>query len=89
MLSLDQLRWRLGEMGYHHRGVENLLREAQGGTMPSTILEKIERFLTADCERIFCTWFGERNYKKHLNLATAECAAGAISSILDYIRRIG
>jgi hypothetical protein len=48
-----------------------------------------ERFLRADCERVFRVWFGNREYKKHLNLATAQCGQGAINSILDYIRREG
>jgi hypothetical protein len=89
MLSFDQLRWRLAEKGYRHRQIEDLLREVegQGGTLPAEALDKIERFLTADCDRLFRAWFGEREYKKHLNLATAERAAGAIGSILDYIRR--
>jgi hypothetical protein len=89
MLSLDQLRWRLGEKGYRHRQVENLLREAEGSSLPPEVLDKIELFLTKDCDRVFCTWFGERHYKKHLNLATLECMAGGIGSILDYIRRDG
>jgi len=86
MLSLDQLRWRLAEKGYHHRQVENLLREAGNRDVPAEIKEKIERFLTADCQRVFQAWFGTREYKKHLNLATAQCGQGAIGSLLDYIR---
>lgn len=89
MLSLDQLRWRLAEKGYRHREIESLLREGEGGAVPQKVLDKIERFLTADGDRVFRTWFGERDYKKHLNLATAECAAGGIGCILDYIRRNG
>jgi hypothetical protein len=86
---LGQLRWRLAEKGYRHRQVESLVREVEGGAVPPEVLDKVERFLTADCDRVFRTWFGEREYKKHLNLATAECAAGDIGSILDYIRRDG
>jgi len=89
MLSLDQLRWRLAEKGYRHQHVESLIRDVEGNAAPPEVLDKIERFLTADCDRVFRTWFGERDYKKHLNLATAECAAGGIGSILDYIRRDG
>jgi hypothetical protein len=89
MLSLDQLRRRLAGNGYHHRGVENLLREAEDSPPSPTVLDQVERFLTADCERVFRTWFGDRDYKKHLNLATVECAQGGISSLLDYIRREG
>ena len=33
--------------------------------------------------------FGERDYKKHLNLAIVERAQGGIRSILDYVRREG
>jgi hypothetical protein len=87
MLSLDELRWRLADKGCRHRQVESLVREVEGSGVPKEVLDKIERFLTVDCDRVFRTWFGERDYKKHLNLATAECAAGNIGSILDYIRR--
>jgi hypothetical protein len=89
MLSLDNLRWRLSEKGYRHRQVESLVCEVEGSAVPPEVLDKIERFLTADSDRVFRTWFGEREYKKHLNLAIAECAAGDIGSILDYIRRDG
>jgi hypothetical protein len=89
MLSLDQLRWRLAEKGYRHRQVERLIREAESGPVPPEVLDKIERFLAGDCDRVFRTWFGEREYKKHLNLAIAECAARGIGSILDYVRRDG
>jgi hypothetical protein len=87
MLSLDQLRWRLAEKGYRHRGVESLFREVEDTAVSHTVLDKVERFLTADCEQVFRTWFGDREYKKHLNLATVQCAQGVINSILDYIRR--
>ena len=89
MLSLDQLRWRLAEKGYRHRQVESLVREVKGSAGPPEVLDKIERCLKADCDQVFRTWFGEREYKKHLNLATVQCAAGNIGSILDYIRRDG
>jgi hypothetical protein len=85
MLSLDELRWRLAEKGYRHRQVEGLVREIER----SDVQDQIERFLTTDCQRVFRAWFGDRDYKKHLNLATVECARGSISSILDYIRREG
>jgi hypothetical protein len=49
----------------------------------------VERFLTADADRIFRLWLGERDYKKHLALATVECAQGGMRSILDYVRREG
>ncbi len=51
------------------------------------VLHQVERFLTADGDRIFRLWSGERDYKKHLNLATAECGQGDIRCILDYVRR--
>jgi hypothetical protein len=89
MLSLDQLRWRLAEKGYRHTHVERLLREVKGVAVPPEILDQVERFLTADADRIFRLWFGERDYKKHLNLAAVECAQGGIRSILDYVRREG
>jgi hypothetical protein len=89
VLSLDELRWRLAEKGYRHRGVESLLREVEDFPVSSAVLEKIERFLTADCERVFRTWFGDREYRKHLNLATVQCAQGGIGSILDYLRYKG
>jgi hypothetical protein len=89
MLSLDQLRWRLAEKGFRHPQVERLLREVEGADIPPEVLDQVERFLTADCDRIFRVWFGERDYKKHFNLATVECAQGAIRSILDYVRREG
>ncbi len=89
MLSLDELRWRLAEKGYRHRQAESLLREVGDSPVSPEVLEKVERFLTADCERLFRTWFGDREYKKRLNLATVECAQGGIASILDYIRREG
>ena len=38
---------------------------------------------------VFRTWFGDRDYKKHMNLATVECAERAIGCLLDYIRREG
>jgi hypothetical protein len=87
MLSLDELRWRLAEKGYRHRGVETLLREVEDSPVSPAVLDKVERFLTADCERVFRTWFGDREYRKHLNLATVERAQGGIGSILDYVRR--
>lgn len=89
MLSFSQLRWRLAEKGYRHRRIENILREFEGRTNPEEILNKIERFLLVDSERVFRTWFGEREYKKQMNLAAVECAAGSIGSLLDYIRRDG
>jgi hypothetical protein len=89
MLSLDELRWRLAEKGYRHRQIESLLREVEDAPVGAAVLDKVERFLTADCERVFRTWFGDREYKKHLNLATVQCAQGGIGSILDYIRREG
>jgi hypothetical protein len=89
MLSADQLRWRLAEKGYRHRHVERLLREVEGGAVPPEVLDKVERFLTADGERIFRLWFGERDYQKLFNLAIVECAQGGIRSILDYVRREG
>jgi hypothetical protein len=89
MLSLDELRWRLAEKGYRHRQIEGLLREVEDSPVSPAILDKVDRFLTADCERVFRTWFGDREYKKHLNLATVQCAQGGIGSILDYIRREG
>ena len=89
MLSLDQLRWRLAEKGYRHRHVERLRREVEGSAVPREVLDQVERFLTADAERIFRLWFGERDYKKHFNLAIVECAQGGIGSILDYVRREG
>jgi hypothetical protein len=89
MLSLDQLRWRLAEKGYRHPHVERLLRESEGAAIPPEVLDQVERFLTADCDRIFRVWFGERDYTKHLNLATVECARGGMRSILDYVRREG
>ncbi len=82
MLSLDQLRWRLAEKGYRHRQVEKLLREVEGAAVPREVLDKVERFLTADCDRIFRVWFGERDYKKHFNLAIVESAQGGLRSIL-------
>ena len=33
--------------------------------------------------------FGERDYKKHFNLAIVESAQGGLRSILDYVRRAG
>ncbi len=60
-----------------------------GGDVPPEVLDKVERFLAADGDRIFRVWFGERGYKKHFNLATFECAQGGIRSILDYVRREG
>jgi hypothetical protein len=89
MLSLDEFRWQLAEKGYRHRQVESLLRDVEDLPISSATLDKVERFLTADCERVFRTWFGDREYKKHLNVATVECAQGRIASILDYIRRQG
>ena len=89
MLPLDQLRWRLAEKGYRHGQVERLLREVEGAAIPPEVLDKVERFLTADGDRIFRVWFGERDYKKHFNLAIVECAQGGIRSILDYVRREG
>jgi hypothetical protein len=69
--------------------VERLLREVEGAAVPPEVLDKVERFLTADAGRICRLWVGERDYKKHLNLATAECAQGGIRSFLDYVRREG
>jgi hypothetical protein len=89
MLSLEQLRWRLAEKGYRHRHLERLLREDEGAAVPPEVLDQVERFLTADGDRIFRLWFGERDYKKHFNLAIVECAQGGIGSILDYVRREG
>jgi hypothetical protein len=89
MLSLDELRWRLAEKGYRHRGVERLLGEAGDAPPSAAFLDKVERFLTADSERVFRTWFGVRAYRKHLHLATVQRAQGEIASILDYIRRGG
>jgi hypothetical protein len=43
--------------------------------------------LTADGDRIFHLWFGERDYQKHFNLATVERAQGGIRFILDSVRR--
>lgn len=40
----------------------------------------MERFLTADGGRIFRLLFGERDYKKHVNLAVVERAQGGIGS---------
>jgi hypothetical protein len=87
MLSLDELRGRLAEKGYRHRGVENLLREVRDAPPSSAVFDQVERFLTADAERVFRTWFGVREYKKHLNLATVPCAPGGSGSLLDYLRR--
>jgi hypothetical protein len=89
MLSLDELRWRLAEKGYRHRVVESLLREVEGAPPSSAVLDQVALFLTADSERVFRTWFGAREYKKHLNLATIRCTHGEIASILDYIRTCG
>jgi hypothetical protein len=89
MLSFDQLRWRLAEKGYRHRQIENILREFEGQPVPAEVFDKIERFLSADSERVFRTWFGERDYKKRMKHAAVECATGAIASLLDYIRRDG
>jgi hypothetical protein len=89
LLSLDQLRWRLAEKGYRHRQAERLLREVEGAAVPPEVLDQVERFLTADGDRIFRVWFGERDYEKHFNLAIVECAQGGIRSILDYVRREG
>jgi hypothetical protein len=55
----------------------------EGAAVPPEVLDQMERFLTADCDRIFRLWFGERDYKKHFNLAIVECAQGGIGSILD------
>jgi hypothetical protein len=74
MLSLDQLRWRLLEKGYRHRQIESLLRDVEDDPVGPAVLDKVQRFLTADCERVVRTWFGDREYKKHLNLATVQCA---------------
>jgi hypothetical protein len=63
MLSLDQLRWRLAEKGYRHRQVERLLGKAEGAAVPPEVLDQVEPFLTADGDRIFRLWFGERDYK--------------------------
>jgi hypothetical protein len=89
MLSLGQLRWRLAEKGYRHGQVEMLLREVDGAAIPPKVLDKVERFLAADGDRIFRLWFGERDYKKHFNLAIVERAQGGIRSILGYVRREG
>ena len=89
MLSLDELRRRLAEKGYRHHGVESLLREAEDSPRSPAVLHQVERFLTADCERVFRTWFGDRDYKKHMNLAAVECAERAIGCLLDYSRREG
>jgi len=51
--------------------------------------QQIENVPRANRDRIFRLRFGERDYKKHLNLATVECAQGGIRSILDYVRREG
>ena len=69
--------------------MEKLLREVEGAAVPREVLDKVERFLTADGDRIFRLWLGERDYKKHSNLAIVECAQGGIRSILDYVRREG
>jgi len=53
------------------------------------VLDQVERFQTADADRTFHLWFGERDYKKPLNLAVVECAQGGISSIFEYVRREG
>jgi hypothetical protein len=89
MLSLDELRWRLAEKGYRNRALEHLLGDVGGPAISPAILDKVEQFLQADCARVFRTWFGEREYRKHLNLATVQCPQGAIGSILDYLRREG
>ena len=65
------------------------VREVEGAAVPPEVLDKRERFLTADCDRIFRLWFGERDYKKHFNLAIVQCAQGGIRSIVDYLRREG
>ena len=87
MLSLEELRWKLSEKGYSHRGVDRLLREVEDSPASPAVLDQVERFLAADCERVFRAWFGDRAYKKNLNLATAQCAQCGTGSILDYIRR--
>ncbi len=46
----------------------------------------MERFLTADGDRMFRLWFAERDYKKQFNSAMVECAQGGFRSILDYGR---
>jgi hypothetical protein len=69
--------------------VDRLLREVEGADIPPEVLDQVERFLTADSDRIFRVWFGERDYKKDFNLAIVECAQGDIRSILDYVRRQG
>jgi hypothetical protein len=86
MLSLDELRWRLAEKGYRHRQVERVLHDVDDAAASPEVFDQVQRFLTADCECVFRAWFGERDYKKHLNLATVQCAQGGITSILDYIR---
>jgi hypothetical protein len=89
MLSLDELRWRLAEKGYRNRSLERLLGDVGGPAISPEILDQVEQLLKTDCARVFRTWFGEREYRKHLNLATVQCAQGAVSSILDYLRRQG
>jgi hypothetical protein len=49
--------------------VDRLLREVEDADIPPEVLDQVERFLTADGDRIFRLGFGERDYKKHLNLA--------------------
>jgi hypothetical protein len=49
--------------------VDRLLREVEDADIPPEVLDQVERFLTADGDRIFRLWFGERDYTKHLNLA--------------------
>src|SRR5260370_17751257 len=72
---------------HRHRHAETLLREMEGADIPPEVLDQVQRFLTTDGDRIFRLWFGERDYKKHSNLATFECAQGGIRSLPDYVRR--
>src|SRR5207245_9824719 len=68
MLSLDQLRWRLAEKGYRHRHVERLLRDVEGAAVPPEVLDQVERFLTADAERIFRVWVWSARLQAALQL---------------------
>jgi len=54
----------------------------KGAAVPHEVLDQVERFLTADGDRIFRLWFGERDYKKHFNLAIVERAEGGIAASL-------
>ena len=87
MLTIEQLYRRLTAMGYRHRKVEELLRSAQGAPAPE-VLEQMEKFLQFDQDAVFIAWFAEAHYKPHLRQAIIDCGEGAISSMLDYVRRL-